>query len=388
MNTPPATRNKRSVVRIVTRLNVGGPARHALILSSSLPARGYPTELVVGSTGPREGELTDPRVPLERVPSLRREVNVSRDVSSLRSLISLLEKQRPSIVHTHMAKAGALGRLAASRVGVPNIVHTFHGHVLEGYFSGPKNSFFIKLERSLAKRTGALVAVSEAIRDELYDLGIGTDSQWHVVPLGLDLDDLLTGSADPDSARAVLGLPKEGHVVAIVGRLVPIKDHSLFIEAAALLAKQFPDVTFVIAGDGELRSQLEKEARDVLGSKAHFLGWVEDLKSLYAAVDVVVLTSRNEGTPVALIEASAAGRPVVATDVGGVADVVVDGVTGFVVPPGDAGQVADAVARLLREPQLRKEFGRSGRTHVASRFSASRLVDDVVALYDELFFDA
>lgn len=374
----------RSVARVVTRLNVGGPARHVLILSRALPARGYMSDLIVGTAGPREGELTDPNVPFERLPSLQREVHIPRDAASFKWLLTRFRTGKPSIVHTHTAKAGALGRLAAVQAGVPRIVHTFHGHVLEGYFSDATSSLFIRMERWLARRTHALLAVSEAIRDQLFDLGIGREDQWHVVPLGLDLDDLVHANGDSAESRHALGLPSGGLVVAIVGRLVPIKDHALFFEAARRVATEFPDVTFLVAGDGELRDELERSAREVLGHKVHFVGWVSDLISLYAAADVVVLTSLNEGTPVALIEASAAGRPVVSTDVGGVSDVVIDGVTGFVVPPGDCAALAESLKRLLRDPELRIGFGRRGRQHVAARFSAVRLVDDITRLYDGL----
>jgi glycosyltransferase involved in cell wall biosynthesis len=371
------------VVRVVTRLNIGGPARHALILTRSLPAHGFPSALVVGTPTEEEGELTDPHVPVTRLPNLQREISPARDISSLRSLGRILEERRPAIVHTHMAKAGALGRLAAHRAGVPHVFHTYHGHVLEGYFSDARSAFYLSLERWLARRTELLVAVSEAIRDQLFDLGIGEAPQWRVVPLGLDLEPLLTSDVDASAARSALGLSTAGPVVAIVGRLVPIKDHALFLESAVRVAEAFPDATFLVAGDGELRLELEARARRMLGGRVHFAGWVEDLASLYAASDVVVLSSRNEGTPVALIEASAAGVPVVATDVGGVADVVLQERTGRIVPPGDAASLADAVICLLNDPGLRARMGASGRHHVSQRFSSGRLVTDIVSLYEE-----
>lgn len=371
-------------MRVTTRLNIGGPARHVLILSRLLPQRGYSSELVVGAPGAQEGELSHPRVQVTRIPTLQRELNMRQDLASLRALIGMMRKRQPQIVHTHMAKAGALGRIAAIQAGVPKVVHTFHGHVLEGYFSAAKNSVFIQLERWLAKRTHALVAVSHAIRDELLQLGIGREGQWHVVPLGLDLEELLASRNDRNDARAAFGLAREVPVVAIVGRLVPIKDHALFFRAMAHLAAQFPEAQFLVAGDGERRSDLERQGHALLGNRVRFVGWVDDLVSLYSVADVVVLTSRNEGTPVALIEAAAAGRPVVATGVGGVTDVIQDGKTGFVVPYGDPEPVSDAVARLLASPELQKEFGQRGRVFVAERFSGSRLADDMTSLYDEL----
>ena len=175
---------------------------------------------------------------------------------------------------------------------------------------------------ALAKRTDALVSVSTRVRDELLALGIGTPGQWRVVPLGLELGDLLRGPAERSASRAALGLPPQDQLVGIVGRLAAIKDHGTFLAMAAKLAAARPDVSFVVAGDGALRESLEATARSLLGTRIRFLGWATDLPVLYGALDVVVLTSRNEGTPVALIEAGAAGRPVVATDVGGVAEVI------------------------------------------------------------------
>jgi len=299
-------------------------------------------------------------------------------------LTRLVRGRRPDVVHTHMAKAGAIGRLAAHRAEVPVIVHTFHGHVLDGYFSRPVARAFIATERRLARWSSALVAVSPAVRDELLDLGIGRTDQWRVIPLGLELDPLLDAGVDRASARSSLGLPVDGAVVGIVGRLVPIKDHATFIAAAAKVAAEREDVRFAIVGDGELRTDLERTSRAALGDRVVFTGWVHDLPRLYAALDVVALTSRNEGTPVALIEAAAAGRPVVATRVGGVADVVRDGVTGALVDAGDAAGIARELLKVLADAGLARARGDAARAHVRDRFSAERLEDDIVALYEEL----
>jgi glycosyltransferase involved in cell wall biosynthesis len=299
---------------------------------------------------PREGRIR-PTTGVTVVPSLRRAIDVRSDVRAGRALGRLVRARHPDVVHTHLAKAGALGRVAARRARVPVIVHTFHGHVLDGYFSSKKERVFVQAERELARLSTALVAVSSAVRDDLMRKGIGRHDQWRVIPVGLDLETLLGDGAASGSARRKLGLPAEGHVVGIVGRLVPVKDHVTFLRAAAHLASR-GDVTFVVAGDGELRGALEERARGLLGDRVVFTGWIQDLPTLYAAMDVVVSTSRNEGTPVALIEAGAAGKPVVATRVGGVPDVVRDGHTGDLVDAGDAEGVAVRVGRLLDDPAL------------------------------------
>jgi glycosyltransferase involved in cell wall biosynthesis len=371
------------VIRVITRLNIGGPARQALLLTTALRERGFRTQLVHGAVGPREGRLGS-EADGTLVPSLKREVSPLNDARATAWLYRHFRRYRPAIVHTHLAKAGATARTAAQLARVPVKVHTFHGHVLEGYFSKAVEKSFMIAERTLARMSDALVAVSPLIRDELIDLGIGRPSQWRVLPLGLELEPLLNLSVDRASARLQLGLPLEVALVGIVGRLVPIKDVDLFLEVATRIARDRPQVEFVVAGDGESRLQLEQRAHCLLGSRVHFLGWVGDLSSLYTALDVVALTSRNEGTPVSLIEASAARRPVVATEVGAVPDVVVDGVTGFLVPWGAADQLADRIIQLLANSAVAQRMGDAGREWVGPRFDARRLVRDVAELYEEL----
>jgi glycosyltransferase involved in cell wall biosynthesis len=370
------------VVRVITRLNIGGPARQALLLPRPLSERGVSMHLVWGSSSRREGSFPVGGVSNTFVPALRREIDPPADQRAYRAISALLASRRPRIVHTHMAKAGAIGRLAARRRGIP-AVHTFHGHVLEGYFSEPVNRAIVLAERGLARITDALVVVSPAVRDELLALGIGTPSKWHVIPLGLDLEPLRTSKVRRPAARAALGIPDVGPVVGIVGRLVPIKEHATFFRAAEIVARDHPSATFVVAGDGEDRARLEPVARRLLGERVVFLGWVLDLRVLYAALDVVVLTSRNEGTPVALIEAMAANRPIVATSVGGVADVVKDGRTGLLARPGDASAVAAAIRRIINEPTLARALARRGRERSA-RYGVERLADDLSALYASL----
>jgi glycosyltransferase involved in cell wall biosynthesis len=318
------------------------------------------------------------------VGSLRRETDFLADARAIQTLTRMMRASRPDLVHTHTTTAGGLGRIAARRAKVPVTVHTFHGHVLSGYLSGAQTRALTAAERALAKRTDALVSVSTRVRDELLALGIGRPEQWRVVPLGLELGELLGGPAERSPSRAALGLPPEAPLVGIVGRLAAIKDHGTFLAMAAKLAAARTDVSFVVAGDGSLRGSLEAEAKSLLGNRIRFLGWATDLPVLYGALDVVVLTSRNEGTPVALIEAGAAGRPVVATDVGGVAEVVRDGASGFVVPPGDAAALAARVGTLLDDPEAARAMGLAGREWVRARFSSERLVDDLTALYSEL----
>ena len=367
------------LLRLITRLNIGGPARQALTLTKELRPD-FETTLACGTPSIDEGELSDPDVSVVRIP-LRRALAPSADLSVLRAVRKLIADQKPAIIHTHMAKAGSLGRIAS--VGVqkpPRLVHTFHGHVLEGYFSKPVQTVFISAERYLARRTDALVAVSTEIRDDLLEMGIGTEEQWRVIPLGFELDPMLRVQGRTGALRDRFGLG-EAPLVGVVGRLAPIKDHQTLIEAVARL----DGVHLAIVGDGEMRSELEGAVMNLeIQQRVHFVGWSLDIPGVIADMDVVALTSRNEGTPVSLIEASACGRPVVSTDVGGVKAVVQDGTSGILVPAGDASAVAAGLERLLGDPELGARMGAAGREYVRERFTSERLVCEIRSLYLEL----
>jgi glycosyltransferase involved in cell wall biosynthesis len=388
------------VARIITRLNIGGPSIQAAALATRLVPRGFETLLVHGSLGAGEGDMryllpTDANgVEVRHVPALQRAVAPVDDASALREIVTLLGAFRPDVVHTHMAKAGSVGRIAAAiyngtagRSARAKVVHTYHGHVLDGYFGATTAAIFTTAERMLARMTDAIVAISPAIRRELADeYGIGHAEQYRVIPLGFDLDALIAiADSDRTQARAALGLDTDALVVTTVGRLTAIKQHSLFLETASLIARDEPRARFFVAGDGELRADLERQSAALgLGDRMRFLGWRRDLAAIYGATDVFLLTSRNEGTPVALIESLAAGVPGVATDVGGIRDVMASDEVGLVAPFGDARALAAHVLALLRDPDRRRRMGEAGRRSVAARYSIDRLVGDIEALYREL----
>jgi glycosyltransferase involved in cell wall biosynthesis len=242
----------------------------------------------------------------------------------------------------------------------------------------------LAVERALARRTDALVAVSDRVRDDLVALRVGRPEQWRVIPIVYELAGFATATLPRPEARRLLRIPPEGQVVGIVGRLVRVKDHDTLFAAARAILKTRSDVRFVVAGDGPLRVSLEGSAKRALGNRVQFLGWVQNLVALYRALDVIALTSRNEGTPAALIEAAACSVPAVATDVGGVSEVVLDGRTGFLVPPGESDMVAQRLLMLLSNSELRQEFGSAARDHVLERFDAGRAADAHDALYREL----
>ena len=369
------------VVRVITRLNVGGPAQQALLLTRALRDE-FPTTLLAGHTTTHERELVDPRVSVETVP-LTRAVRPTADLAAVRAVRRVLTADRPAILHTHTAKAGTIGRLAALSLGTrrPCTVHTFHGHSLRGYFGPAVERALVAIERGLARWTDVIVTVSPEVRDELLDLGIGRSHQYRVLPVGLELDAFLDVEGPSWRFRSRIGVPPDAPLVGVVSRLVPIKAVDVTVAALA----QLPGTHLAIVGDGEERGRLEAEVGSRgIGDRVHFTGWVDDVPGVLADCDVVASSARNEGTPVALIEALAAERPVVATDVGGVRSVVAPDRTGLLVGPDDPGALADAIGSLMRDRGLAARLAAAGRAHAVARFGSDRLVRDVRDLYEDL----
>jgi glycosyltransferase involved in cell wall biosynthesis len=368
---------------------VGGPARHTILLSSRLASQRFRTVLVSGALEPGELDLMDEArrqaVELVLVPHMRRRIEPIGDLISLIHLVRLLRRERPAIVHTHTSKAGALGRVAAWLARVPIIVHTFHGHVFEGYFHPLLTKLFILIERALAHITDAVVVLSPAQRVDICErFNIAPRAKVHCIPLGLELERFIecANNGADGTLRRELGIDPDTLLVGAVGRLVPVKNHALFLRAAQRLVQLLPDrrVEFVVAGDGELRGQLYEMARRLgLERQVHFLGWRNDLHHIYADIDLIAVTSLNEGTPVSVIEAMAAGLPVVATDVGGVQDMLQSYPAGAVVERHDADELARAMARMLGASRTAERY-----SHGVDRWSADRLVRDIEELYDDL----
>ncbi len=376
------------VLRIFSRLNIGGPSLHVILLSAGLRPLGYETRLVVGRESPREGNMlplaAEKNVVCESMVGLGREIAPLSDLRALAGLHRLMRAWRPAIVHTHTAKAGVLGRIAARAAGVPTVVHTYHGHVLRGYFSPAKTTLFRWLETRLAGAADALVAVSESVKQDLVELGIAPASRIRVIPVGLDLAHLAAGLPH-GGLRREAGIPLDAPLVGMVGRLVPIKDVPTFLRAARIVRETRPEARFALVGDGEERAALESLCRELgLDGKVAFFGWRRDLAAVYGDLDVVVNASRNEGTPVALIEALAAAKPVVATRVGGTPDLLGEGERGRLVPPGDPSSLARAVLETLEGSEAARCRAQAGREYVLRRHSSDRLVRDVDALYRDL----
>jgi glycosyltransferase involved in cell wall biosynthesis len=367
----------KTVLRIIDRLNVGGPAIHAVLTARGLPR--YRTVLVIGQVEPNEADmgylLDGSGVECIVIPSLGRELRPLADLRTLAELVRVIRKYRPDVVHTHKAKAGALGRVAARIAGVPVRVHTYHGHVFHGYFSPRRTRMFLAIERTLARTTQRLIALSGGLADELSGrYRIAPREQFSVVPLGLDLAPFAASQQYSGTLRKMIGAGDEP-LIAVVGRMVPVKDHRTFVEAARLLGRG----RFVFIGGGELEAEIKELARDL---PCHFLGWQREVYKLYTDLSALVLSSVNEGTPVALIEAMAAGIPVASTRVGGVADVLREGARGELAPPSDPAALAQAIERALT-PSARERAARI-RGEVLSEYGAERLCGDLADLYDEL----
>jgi glycosyltransferase involved in cell wall biosynthesis len=386
------------ILRVIARLNMGGPALHVAYLTEGLRQRGYETVLVAGTLARGEDSMAFVAaardVEIVQIDQLGREISPLRDLVATVRLARLIRKERPQILHTHTAKAGTVGRVAAVLAGPrrrpPIIVHTFHGHVLRGYFGPLRSRFFRQLERWLATKTTALIAVSPQVRDDLVALGVAPKERFVVIRLGIELDERVAAESNGRADnRRYLGIPGDRFAVGWIGRMTAVKRTDDILVAFKRLRDSGVDAVLCLVGDGPDRPELERRAHELgVIRDTVFLGYQEDVAPFYSAFDALILPSSNEGTPVSAIEALAAGRPVVATRVGGVPDVVRDGEDGFLVEAGDTNELAARLEQLARDPALRERMGKQGRERVLPRYAVDRLVQDVDELYRSLLSEA
>ncbi len=406
------TESRFRILRIIARLNVGGPSIQAINLSGLLPKERYGTMLVSGTISAHEGDMAYLAAEMGVRPvtlfELGREISLLNDLKGFMALRKIIKCFKPHIIHTHTAKAGTLGRLAALSVNLflrpadrIKIVHTFHGHVFHSYFTRVKTLFFINIERILARFTDKIIVLSFSQKNDICRrFRVAEEKKVSVVPLGFGLAKF----RKRDKTRTILRqrfLPpgsEKVFFVGIIGRLVPVKNHRLLIEALKTLKEKtkLGLFKFLIVGDGELRQELSAQAETLgVSESVIFAGWQRDMPSVYSALDAVVLTSKNEGTPVALIEAMAASRPVVATDVGGVGDLLGErralpshgfelAEHGIIVPPGNAEALADALFFLLENRELCDQWVDNSLKFVFEKYSLDRLLEDIDALYRDL----
>ncbi len=375
------------VLHVITRMVLGGAQENTLLTATRLDRARYDVTLASGPTAGPEGTL-EPRIPstlpFVRVPELVRDPHPAKDPVALLRLYRLMRRGRFDIVHTHTTKAGLLGRIAAAWARVPVIVHTPHGHAFHDYLGARGSAALCAVERVLARRTTRIICLTDAERDDHLRLRIGAPERFTVIHSGVDLDRFRPGQGAGEHARRKLGLAPGVPLIGCVARLVPVKGVQYLLEAMPAVRAAVPGATAVFVGDGPLRPALEaRAAARGLQSGAVFLGLRDDVAELLAAFDVVVLPSLNEGMGRAAVEALAAGRPVVASRISGIQDVVADGETGLLVPPQDPAALAAALIRCLRDPALRARFGQRGPASVG-RFGAQAMLDGIDTLYQEL----
>jgi glycosyltransferase involved in cell wall biosynthesis len=381
------------ILHVIARLNVGGAALHVLQLAAGQRRRGHHVLVVAGTLAPGEDSMEyladELDVPVHRLPALQRELSPRNDAAAVRELVGLIRAERPDVLHTHTAKAGGTGRIAALLVRGARpavVVHTYHGHVLRGYFGRGKETFYRVLERVLAHSTDRLIAVSAEVRDDLVALDVARRSKFVVIPYGFDLS-ARTGADDAERARVreEIGAAAGTFVVGWVGRLTAIKRPLDLVRVLAALVERKVDTMLCIVGDGPERASVEALAGSLgVGDRCHLAGYRQHLGAWYAAFDAFCLTSANEGTPVAAIEALAAKRPVVATRVGGTGAVVEDGVSGFLAEEGDVETLSLRLAELAADPALRTRMGEAGAVRMHELYGEERMVDEVDRLYRSL----
>ncbi|MBW6479665.1 MAG: glycosyltransferase [Bacteroidales bacterium] len=389
------------ILRILNRFNLGGPTYNAAYLTKYLDNH-YETLLVGGANGASEKNSQyivnqlgiDPLI----IPSLHREVSPADDFRSYRHLTRIIREFNPHIVHTHASKAGAIGRLAAIHQNVPVIVHTFHGHVFESYFGPLKTSMYKNIERYLAKKTNRIIAISETQKNDLTQrFQICSEEKVSVIPLGFDLSRFRENQDEKRAAfRKKYMINDDEIAIGIIGRLVPIKNHSMFLDALKMVqGKTSKKIRAFIVGDGETREILKLRAINLgidhvngIGeyhpATLTFTSWITEMDYVNAGLDIVALTSLNEGTPVSIIEAQAAGKPVVTTRVGGIEDVVIPNETALLSEKDNTLEFAEKLLQLIENEELRVSFGRKGWGHIAEKYHYSRLVRDMEVLYDRL----
>lgn len=394
-------------MRIIARLNTGGPSTHTLILTEWLDPDRFETKLIVGAVPSHEGDMThramERNLPFIQLGSMGRDIKILGDVVSFLKILSIVFKFKPDVIHSHTAKAGALGRLVGfiyNLAVLPRnrciLIHTFHGHVFHSYFSRIKIGIYILIEKMLGLATHRAVVVSQRQKEEIgNEFRILQPERISVVRLGIYMDPFIRIDKSSGGFRKEFDIGAADLTIGAVGRLTNIKNLTMFLGAARTILekRKTENIYFIVAGDGDVRERLESLAAKLgISGRTIFLGWVDDLPRLYADLDIVALTSLNEGTPLSLIEAMASGRPVAATDVGGVRDLMGSVVRqgsvsihehGILVSSEDEESFADALGTLVDDKEMRRQMGERGRDFAFSTYGHKRLVKDIEELYQD-----
>jgi len=383
-------KKKIKIINILSRLNIGGPSLHAVLLTKYLNNEDYESLIVSGCLSEGEGDMSyllDGSATTHiTVNTMTREIAIGDDIRAVVELYKIFRREKPDIVHTNMAKAGMVGRAAAYLARVPIIIHTFHGHVFSGYFSSLKTNIFLLIERLLALISTKIVVISNEIKREICSIyRITSKKKVTVIPLGFELTELQPLDQYKGYFRKKFSIPDDSPIIGIVGRITGIKNHNLFVDIAKLIFNQNANVHFLVIGDGDLRDELEKcVVSEKMSDHFHFTGWVKETAKIYADLDIMVLTSKNEGTPVTVIEAMHYKIPVVCSEVGGLPDIVSDGNTGFLVKSFNPEDFVPIITKLLDDRSLCRTIGNEGHQSVNQQFTLSRLINDITGLYHQL----
>jgi glycosyltransferase involved in cell wall biosynthesis len=378
------------IINILSRMNIGGPTIHVVLLTKYMDNKKYKSFLLSGSISEGEGDMSylieHYAIEHRLIKTLKREISLIDDLKSIKELYTFFRREKPHIVHTNQAKAGMVGRLAAWLARVPVILHTYHGHVFSGYFSAVKTSFYILIERIMAIISTRIIVVSEMIKKDIYSTyNITTEKKVSVIPLGFELVKMDSLNKYRGVFRKQFSIPDDAPVIGIVGRLTGIKNHHLFVDIANLLLQQYKQIHFLIVGDGELREEIEEKVKKMnIAENIHFCGWVTEIAKMYADLDVMLLTSKNEGTPVTVIEAMYYKIPVISSNVGGLSDLIEDGKTGFLINSFVAENYIPVIIKLLESKEEKNEIAEAGHAFVADKFTIDRLIGDMDDLYMKL----
>ena len=386
---------KTKVIHVITRFDKGGASENTFLTVQGLDKNKYDVILIRGlseescmgteETAAVESNLSEAEkggVKVITIPELVRSIHPLNDLKALFGLIGIFRDEKPHIVHTHTSKAGILGRWAAFFANITIIVHTPHGHVFWGYFNKWKTACFIFLERMTASITDKIITLTEQEKKDHLRFKIAPDEKFTVIHSGVDLTAFSNARINALAMREKLGISPEAFVVGTAGRLTPIKGQKYLLEAAAVISPRKPDLFFVFLGDGELASELSKMASSRGIKNVMFLGWRQDVPEVMSTFDIFVLPSLNEGMGKVLVEAMALGKPIVASDVGGIPDLVIHNHNGLLVPPADVEGLVNSINELLHDPIKRKEMGDRGKV-VAADYSAEAMIQKIDQLYDE-----
>ncbi|MDY6853501.1 MAG: glycosyltransferase family 4 protein [Thermodesulfobacteriota bacterium] len=388
----------KKILHIITRLDKGGSAENTLLTALELNKDEYDVVLVKGLSlesemssmenesldkGLRQAEYAN--VKLITIPSLIRRISPLVDLKALFKLYRVIRKEKPLIVHTHTSKAGILGRLASLFARVPIVVHTPHGHIFYGYYGKIKTKLFVFLEKIMASITDKMITLTEGEKQEHIQFNVAKPHKFVVIPSGVRIENLIKNNYMADELKTKMGIPSTDSIVGTIGRLVEVKGHRYFIDAARLVLDKIPKVTFMLVGDGHLMEGLTHQSSSIgIKEKVIFTGWRSDIPHLINLFDIFVLPSLNEGMGRVLVEAMAMRKPIVASSVGGILDLVKDGSNGILFPQGDTDAMAEAIIKLLMDKELAKKMGEEGKKRVYPAYELSIMIKSIEQLYKQL----